>query len=58
LVGDWDGDGTDEVGIFRSQAGTGNGVFVLRNGFTGPVDNVVVFGKGSEIPLIGDWDGE
>jgi len=41
--------------IFKPQSGTSNGLFILRNGFSGPVVHAVVFCKGDEIPLIGYW---
>jgi hypothetical protein len=58
LVGDWDGDGTDEVAVARAQGG--EFVFVLDDGdgsFT-PLDIVFTFGTTPGQPLAGDWDGD
>jgi len=50
-------DGTDGIGVFKPRPGDGKGLFVLRNGFSGPEDHTFVFGKGDQSPLVGDWDG-
>jgi hypothetical protein len=59
LVGDWDGDGWDNIGIFRNVP-NGVGLFSLdTNGnlvFDGG-DDVFLFGLASDTVLIGDWDG-
>jgi uncharacterized repeat protein (TIGR02543 family) len=53
VVGDWDGDGTVTIGIFR------NGTFYLRNSNTiGYADVVFVFGLRGDQPVAGDWDGD
>lgn len=53
VVGDWNGDGVDTLGIFR------NGVFYLRNSnSTGPADIAVAFGTTGDLPIAGDWDGD
>jgi hypothetical protein len=52
VVGDWDGNGTDTIGIYR------NGVFYLRNSNTiGFADIVFPFGVQGDQPIAGDWDG-
>ncbi|MER6004877.1 hypothetical protein ABT120_40445, partial [Nonomuraea angiospora] len=54
LVGDWDGDGKDNVGVRM------NGTFYMR---TSPVTSAtetttsIGYGDPSDLPLIGDWDG-
>jgi len=58
LVGDWNGDGTDGIGIFRPHPTTGVGFFILRDGLSGPVDHVFGYGQGTDSPLVGDWDGQ
>jgi lysyl endopeptidase len=51
LVGDWDGDGIDTVGIYR------NNEFYLRNNNTaGPADVSLIYGVPGDAPLVGDWD--
>ena len=52
VVGDWDGNGTVTIGIYR------NGSFYLRNSNTnGFADVVFPFGLPGDQPLAGDWDG-
>ena len=57
LVGDWDGDGFDNIG-FRS----GSRFILDINGngqWDGPtVDANIAFGQSGDIPVIGDWDGD
>lgn len=53
IVGDWDGDGVDTIGIYR------NGVFYLQNSNeTGYADKVFAFGADGDLPVAGDWDGD
>ncbi len=52
VVGDWDGNGTVTIGIYR------NGYFYLRNGNTiGFAQIVFPFGQPGDQPIAGDWDG-
>jgi hypothetical protein len=53
VVGDWDGNGTATIGIYR------NGSFYLRNENTiGFADLVFPFGAPGDQPVAGDWDGD
>ncbi len=52
FAGDWDGDGDDTAGIFRS------GSVFLTNGTTGAVDITFSFGAAGDLPIAGDWDGD
>jgi hypothetical protein len=53
VVGDWDGDGDDTIGVYR------NGSFYLRNSNTlGVADMVFPFGQPGDQPIAGDWDGD
>jgi predicted outer membrane repeat protein len=53
IVGDWDGNGTVTIGIYR------NGSFYLRNENTiGFADTVFPFGQPGDQPVAGDWDGD
>ena len=53
VVGDWDGDGTATIGIYRG------GSFYLSNSNTvGFADWVFPFGQAGDQPIAGDWDGD
>jgi Zn-dependent metalloprotease len=53
VVGDWDGNGTVTIGIYR------NGTFFLRNSNTlGFAEVVFPFGNPGDQPIAGDWDGD
>ncbi|MBK8419334.1 ice-binding family protein [Candidatus Villigracilis saccharophilus] len=53
LAGDWDGNGTDTIGVVR------NGVFYLRNSNTaGFADIMFTFGLPGDQPIAGDWNGD
>jgi hypothetical protein len=53
VVGDWDGNGTVTIGIYR------NSTFYLRNSNTiGFAEIVVDFGQVGDQPIAGDWDGD
>ena len=52
VVGDWDGNGTDTIGVYR------NGRFLLRNSNTvGFAEINFLFGQAGDQPIAGDWDG-
>ncbi len=54
-VGDWNGDGTDDIGVHR-----GNLFYLDSNGsgaFEGS-DSVFRFGNPGDTPIIGDWNGD
>ena len=52
VVGDWNGDGVDEVAVFRRTATS-----KFRLAQTGAPPTVVGFGLGTDQPVVGDWDG-
>ena len=54
LVGDWDGDGKDNIAVRR-----GNTIYMDTN-FDGKQDKVQSFGNGNSEDqyLVGDWDGD
>jgi hypothetical protein len=55
LVGDWDGDGKDGIGLFLP----GQGQFVLRNALSnGPADLTIFYGAAGDQPLAGDWNSD
>lgn len=52
LVGDWNGNGTDTIGVYRS------GTFYLKDTLTGGAADITFnYGRAGDIPLVGDWDG-
>ncbi len=55
LVGDFDGDGIDDVGVFK------DGYFMLdinRNGKWDESDLIAKLGDQTDRPVVGDWDGD
>jgi hypothetical protein len=53
LAGDWNGDGVDTIGLFR----TGIGRFFLSDSNTAPtVSYTFLFGNPDDIPFAGRWD--
>ena len=53
VVGDWDGNGTDTIGVYR------NGTFLLRNSNTLGFANITVaFGAPGDQPIAGDWNND
>jgi hypothetical protein len=56
VAGDWDGDGTDGIGLYDPASGT----WFLRNSPTGSgtSDFIFTFGGLGFLPVVGDWDGD
>lgn len=62
IIGDWNGDGFDEIGTHRNFGGT-TGLFIQDvngNGVWDPGagDRLFAFGNGTDTPIIGDWNGD
>ncbi len=56
IIGDWTGDGTDQVGVWRP----GERCFYLDMDGDGVFEDAVKlgpFGLSTDVPVIGDWDG-
>jgi hypothetical protein len=55
VVGDWDGDGVDTIGMFDPATGT----WYLRNSNDAgaPDAGQFAYGLGNWLPVVGDWDG-
>lgn len=55
LLGDWDGDGTATVGVYRPSALS----FFLRNSLTsGAAETATAFGTAGDLPVVGDWNAD
>jgi Tol biopolymer transport system component len=63
IAGDWDGDGLDEVGVFRDGTADNPSTFLLRqrkivHGFTTFITVSHPFGDPGDLPMAGDWNGD
>ncbi len=57
IVGDWDGDGLDNIGAYRP---VGSGFYLDMDGndvWSAP-DRRAFFGVNGDLPIAGDWDGD
>nr|WP_319540009.1 S8 family peptidase [uncultured Methanospirillum sp.] len=54
IIGDWNGDGSDGVAIFRPS----NGNWYYDDNRDGVTDLQLKWGKNGDIPLVGDWNGD
>jgi hypothetical protein len=56
IVGDWDGDGIDTPGVYR----TSEGKFYLTDSMVNPpiISHEFVLGIMGDQPIVGDWDGD
>jgi hypothetical protein len=52
VIGDWDGDGDDTIGVFR------DGTWTLSNENVNPVPFQVFLGVAGDIPVVGDWNND
>ncbi len=57
LSGDWDGDGTTTIGVFRIVSGTAT-FFLKNSNSAGFADVSFSFGAPGDIPVVGDWNGD
>ena len=55
LLCDWDGDGTDTVGLYRSETGF---LYLRQHNSFGVADISIFFGIPEDLPVCGDWDGD
>ncbi len=55
FVGDFDGDGTDTIGLHREATGL---VYFRNSNSTGTADSQFVYGIPDDILVAGDWDGD
>ena len=58
VIGDWDGDCDDNIGLYRP--GSTTGVFYLDIDNDGGIADIVTpeYGDLGDIPIAGDWDGD
>ena len=58
VIGDWDGDGDDNIGLYRPDSTTG--VFYLDIDNDGGIADIVTpeYGDLGDVPIAGDWDGD
>ncbi|XXY51108.1 hypothetical protein WME91_08180 [Sorangium sp. So ce269] len=56
VVGDWNGDGRSEPGVFRNADGTWL-LDVDGNGWSPGADRQLQFGLSGDVPIVGDWSG-
>lgn len=57
ITGDWNGDGSTKVGVYRSSSG----VFLLDYAGNGQISVVYNLGVGTvagDVPVMGDWNGD
>ena len=53
VAGDWDGNGTTTIGVYRA------GTWFLRNdNSAGGVDLSFAWGAAGDVPVVGDWDAD
>ncbi len=59
IIGDWDGDGDDDIGVHRAVGSAGYFIqdYSGNGGWDGD-DRYFIFGDATDTPIIGDWDGD
>jgi hypothetical protein len=63
VVGDWDGNGVDSIGVARPDAASGKYKWILSNDNVGTTAHLITpyryFGDpaAGDVPVVGDWDG-
>ncbi len=55
FVGDFDGDGADEIALYRPTTGR---IFLKWDLSGGPADASFIYGQPGDMPLAGDWNGD
>jgi hypothetical protein len=62
VVGDWDGNRTTTVGVFRPAVSALNPGpdawwYLSNSNSSAGIDIMVAFGRAGDVPVVGDWDG-
>jgi hypothetical protein len=57
VVGDWDGNGTTTVGLYRRSAGPSEWLLQNLTGVAAPETGFTFGGGYDDLPIVGDWDG-
>jgi hypothetical protein len=52
VSGDWNGDGKDEIGVFRPSTHC----FFLDTNMDGKTDLTINYGLNTDLPIAGDWN--
>jgi hypothetical protein len=58
IVGDWDGDGTDTVGLLRPGGGANTFFLATANAAGGGEPAPFTLGNPGDAPITGDWNGD
>jgi hypothetical protein len=60
VVGDWNGDGQSDFGVFRAKGDFGWWYFDSNGNraWDAGIDQALQFGLASDIPIVGDWNGD
>ena len=60
VVGDWNGDGKSDFGVFRNVDGLGYWFFDSNGNLQWDpgIDQALQFGYATDIPIVGDWNGD
>jgi hypothetical protein len=60
VVGDWNGDGQSDFGVFRAKGDFGWWYFDSNGNraWDPGIDQALQFGLASDIPIVGDWNGD
>lgn len=60
VVGDWNGDGQSDFGVFRAKGDFGWWYFDSNGNrrWDSGIDQALQFGLASDIPIVGDWNGD
>jgi hypothetical protein len=58
IVGDWNADGSDTVGLFRGATSTPQWFLATSNAAGGGNPSPILYGNPGDTPVVGDWNGD